>query len=440
MAASGRRKKTLGRGMSDLIGDDLESLVRTPGPEPQKEAPPEAAGAPETAAPPGATGPESLEPASAASAPARPAAAAPPPAAPRAEPAIDGARAESPAPVAPPSPAVPDREEAARGADRPSRPAVAPPPRPRAAGRAEPSPIPSFPAGGLPGSRAVAGRVEPARSHPRIFAVASGKGGTGKSLVAVNLAVSMAGHMKVCLIDADFALGNAHILMGLMPRYNVAHLIRRERNLEQVLQEGPRGVLLLPAASGVPEMASLDDGTLDAFASTIGPVLDRCDAVVLDCPGGITRQSLLMLHGSDVVIVVTNDDLTSMTDAYALIKTLVIYRPDLMVGLVVNDALSAGEGVETYRKISHVARKFLGRQILSLGTIPRDARFERSVMERRPIVLGHPRSPGARAVEELAARLIGLQGLDRPTGFPERMHRTLAASDAGRAGEGLCMS
>ena len=133
-----------------------------------------------------------------------------------------------------------------------------------------------------------------------------------------------------------------------------------------------------------------------------------------------------------------------MTDAYALIKTLVTHRPDLMVGLVVNDARSPTDGAETYRKICHVSRKFLNRDILSLGTIPRDVQFERSVMERRPVVVGHPRSAAARAIEDLAARLTALQGLNAPAGFPERMHRTLAAAGStwgpGTHGEGLCMS
>jgi flagellar biosynthesis protein FlhG len=291
-------------------------------------------------------------------------------------------------------------------------------------------------------------RVAPApptgRSHPRIFAVASGKGGTGKSLIAVNLAVALAERRKVCLIDADFGLGNAHILLGLFPRHNVSHLIRGEQGLDDVLHEGPRGLLLLPGACGVPEMASLDDSTLESFASTVAPVLDRCDVAILDCPAGITRQSLLLIHGADVVMVVTTNDLTSMTDAYALIKTLVTHRPEMTVGLLVNDARSPAEGAETYRKVCHVSRKFLGRELLSLGTIPSDSQLERSVMERRPLVVAHPRAAAARAIEDLAMRLVGLQGLEADLGLPERMHRTLAATGAapgnGRHGEGLCMS
>ncbi len=408
MAGGPRRRRTLGRGLGDLVGNDLESLVReaTPGPEeaasPSPEPKPEDPAARERS-----TIADTLPPGQATE---------------RTSPQIE---------------ALPDAAPGARG--------MAPAPgayaRPAAGGAAEehgPARTAPLPAWGPPLHE------ERAAGHPRVFAVASGKGGTGKSLVAVNLAVSMAERSRICLIDADFGLGNAHILLGVLPRWNVAHLVRGERTLDEILVEGPRGLRLLPGASGVPEMASLDDAALDALASTLGRLLDRFDAAILDCPAGLTRQSLVMLHAADVVIVVTTDDLTSMTDAYALIKTLVTHRPDLAVGVLVNDARSASEGAETYRRISHVARKFLGRELVSLGTIPADAQLERSVMERRPAVVGHPRSAAARAIEELALRLISLQGKGTTTSFPERMHRTLAASAVapghGRHGEGLCMS
>ncbi len=270
--------------------------------------------------------------------------------------------------------------------------------------------------------------AEGAGTDTRVVAVASGKGGTGKSLLAVNIAISMAARHRVCLVDADFGLANAHILMGLLPRYNVSHLISGERSLEEVLLTGPRGVRLLPGASGVPEMASLDDAGLDRFAVAVGPLMERCDRVVLDCPAGLSRHSLLFLHGADVVIVVTTEDVTSMTDAYALIKTVLAHRPHAVVGLVVNDARSSAEGAETYRKVCHVARKFLGRDLLSLGTVPRDPCLERSVMERRPVVLGHPKSPSSLAISDLATRLDTLERSEPAIEFPRRIQVTLAAS------------
>lgn len=329
MTEGPRKKRSLGRGMGDLVGDTLESLVRgVPAREPPR---PEAGRSPAADSPPEA--------------------------------------GEDPAP------------------------------------------------GGSPG-----------RAWARVFAVASGKGGTGKSVLAVNLAAAMAADMKVCLIDADMGLANAHILMGLLPRYDVSHLIAGVRRLEEVVLRGPRGTLLLPGASGVPEMACLDDSSLERFAAAAAPLLERCDAAILDCPSGLSRQSLLLLHGADVVIVVTTDDLTAMTDAYALIKTLTIHRPQAAVGLVVNGSRSASEGADTFRKIAHVARKFLGRDLLSLGTIPRDPLLERSVPERQPVVLGHPSSPAARAIEEIARRIVALEGLEAAIGFPDRLRRTLTAS------------
>jgi len=347
-----RKKKTLGRGMGDLIGDTLENLVR------------------------GAAEPVTRDP-------------------------------------APPSPPV--RSEAVAAPVPTSAPAYSP---------TFASPAPER-------------RLAPFPTA-RVVAVASGKGGTGKSLVAVNLAVALAGRMRVGLIDLDLGLANAHILLGLLPHHDVSHLLRGERTLDEVLLPGPRGIMVLPGASGSPEMTSLADQDLDRLAVAVAPLTRRCDLVLLDCPGGLSRQSLLFLYGADVVLVVTTEDLTSMTDAYALIKTIVTYRPQAVVGLLVNDARSAMDGAETYRKISHVARKFLGREILSMGTIPHDAHLERSVRERRPVVLSHPSSPSARAIVELSARLAAYEQAEPFLDFSERVSRTLAA--AGDAEEERCAS
>lgn len=324
-------------------------------------------------------------------------------------------------------------------------PAAPPQAEPRIAG----SPAREIPASApvsraaMPELRLQVPRPVPRRGQGRVFAVASGKGGTGKSLLAVNLAVAMAESLQVSLIDADFGLANAHILLGLLPRSHIGHLLWGERTLDDVVLEGPKGILLLPGACGVPEMTTLDDDHLDLFATMTAPLIGRSDAVILDCPAGLTRQSLLFLHGSDVVVVVTTEELTSMTDAYALIKTLLAHRPQATLGLVVNDARTIADGSETYRKICHVTRKFLGKDLLSLGTVPHDPLLERSVTERRPLVTSHPSSPAATAILELADRLTSLRGLEPTLGFPERVRRILSRAPAAEArlhGERPCAS
>jgi len=354
MAADGvKRKRTLGRGMGDLIGDSLEKLVRGEaeagaGKNPAAELP---------ASPSTTITPTAL-------------------------------------PATPPVAAI-----------RPAGVHAVPPRRPSTEGAAT----------------------------AYVVAVASGKGGTGKSLIAVNLAVALAESQRVGLIDLDLGLANAHILLGLLPRFDVSHLLRGERTLDDVLLTGPRGVMVLPGASGIPEMAGLDDPSLGVLASAISPLMARSDIVLLDCPAGLSRQSILFLHGADLVLVVTTEDLTSMTDAYALIKTLVTHRPQASVGLLVNDARSAMDGADTYRKISHVARKFLGREILSMGTIPRDVYLERSVRERRPVVLAHPTAPSSRAIFELTGRLADREPIDSILDFSQRVCRVLTAAGVGLA-------
>jgi flagellar biosynthesis protein FlhG len=340
---------------------------------------------------------------------------------------------------------------AARGGERPPGEGVSGNGRPGAgpARRREAPPIPaapsSLPAGAEPAAPRLAARPSPERgaaaaAPARLLAVASGKGGTGKSILAVNVAVHLAARHRVALVDADLGLANAHILLGLLPPRDARDLLAGDRSLEEVLIEGPRGLLLLPGASGLPEMAALSDAQVEHLAVALAPLFAGREAVILDCPSGMTRQSLILLHGADLVAVVTTEDVTAMTDAYALIKTLLTHRPHAAVGLVVNEARSEAEGAEAYRKLSHVTRKFLGRDVVSLGTIPRDQLLPRSVAERRPLVLGHPASPAARALAEVAERLWALRTAAAHLTFPERIRRTLGGSPPAGDGDRPCAS
>lgn len=238
-----------------------------------------------------------------------------------------------------------------------------------------------------------------------VVCVSSGKGGTGKSVLASNLAVALAATSRVMIMDADLALANLHILFNLTPRYNAAHLISRERTIDEIILRGPRNVGVIPGGSGIPELATLSEPMLRALINGIATLERSVDTLLIDMPGGLDRQSLLFLLSADRVMVVTTDDSTAMTDAYAVIKTIFTQRPQACVALIVNRARSQESGLETYQKVAHVTRKFLGRELALAGIVPHDEMVERSVAERIPVVIGHPESPAARAITMIGARL-----------------------------------
>ena len=162
-----------------------------------------------------------------------------------------------------------------------------------------------------------------APSSINVVAVTSGKGGVGKTNVSVNLAVSLAAQGKsVVLFDADLGLANVDIALGLKPKYDIRHVISGERTLEEILMEGPNGIRVVPASSGVSSMTSLTSqqqaGLIRAFNELTFPV----DALIVDTGAGIDLSVLTFTSACQEIVVVICDEPTSITDAYALIKVL----------------------------------------------------------------------------------------------------------------------
>jgi flagellar biosynthesis protein FlhG len=245
-----------------------------------------------------------------------------------------------------------------------------------------------------------------ARAHVRTLAIASGKGGVGKSNLAANLAVAL-GELgaRVLLLDADLAQANLDLLLGLNPRFDLQHVVSGEKSLEEIVVEGPRGVSLIPAASGVPELADLDDYRLECLLRGLGNIEGRADLILIDVASGTSRQVLLFCLAADEVVVVTTPEMPAFSDAYAMIKLLQqrgLTRPPY---LVVNAAAGPEEADEVARRLRLVARRFLQLEPESLGFVPFDSAVPRAVRRQEPVVTAFPRSPAANAYRALAARL-----------------------------------
>jgi flagellar biosynthesis protein FlhG len=244
------------------------------------------------------------------------------------------------------------------------------------------------------------------RPHVRTIVVASGKGGVGKSNLAANLAVALGERdARVLLVDADLSQANLDLLLGVHPRFDLQHVLSGEKTPEEIVVQGPRGVKLVPAASGVAELAELDDYRREFLIRALSQLEDDVDLVLIDTASGVSRQVTAFCMAADDVVIVTTPEMPAFSDAYALIKLLqqqgVARPPHLFVSM----ANSPEEAEETAHRIRLVARRFLRMDVESWGYVPHDAAVLRAVRRQEPVVTAYPQSPAAHAYRALAERL-----------------------------------
>ncbi len=231
-------------------------------------------------------------------------------------------------------------------------------------------------------------------AHSLAVCVASGKGGTGKTIFSTNIGTLLAAQgLCTALIDADFGLANSHLLLGLDPLHDVSQLIAGEKTIHEVLIEGPHGLRVLPGGSGIAELAELNEGQMGYFAQQMMVLEQETDVTLVDCSAGITRQVMNFMASAHRTVVVTTPEVTSMIDAYAVIKNIHRLRPDMPLWLVVNRTRDEGDAEAVFRKMKDVARRRIGDVDMELlGTVPHDRYVLNSVVLRRPVVHAHPRS------------------------------------------------
>ena len=239
-----------------------------------------------------------------------------------------------------------------------------------------------------------------------VIAVTSGKGGVGKTSVAVNLAVGLSRSGKsVLLFDADLGLANVDVALGLKPAVDISHVLSGERKLEQIMVPGPAGIRIVPATSGVARMASLNQQEQAGLVRAFSELPLVVDTLIVDTGAGIDPAVLTFTSACQEVIVVICDEPTSLTDAYALIKVLNrdygVKRFQLLASMVENDL----QGRQLFDKLCRVTDQFLDVHLGLLGAIPRDDYLRRAVRQQRAVLLEYPRSPSAQAFTRLAQRV-----------------------------------
>lgn len=242
--------------------------------------------------------------------------------------------------------------------------------------------------------------------HTRVIAVTSGKGGVGKTNLALNLAIAMAqSGLRVVLFDADMGLANVDIIMGLTPKYNLYHVIRKEKEIKDILISGPKGLRIIPGGSGIFEMANLSEEELKRVITELAKLDGDADYMVIDTGAGISNNVISFVLSADEIIVVTTPEPTSLTDAYGIIKTVATREAGGKIFAIVNRVSSEAEGIIVGQKLKSVTQRFLGVELEILGHVIEDRAVEEAVMKQEPFMISYPTSTAARNVAAIASRL-----------------------------------
>ena len=210
---------------------------------------------------------------------------------------------------------------------------------------------------------------------------------------------------RVVVLDADFGLANLDILLGLTPTYTLEHVLRGEKLLEEILVDGPKGIKVIPASSGIQELTRLDAAAELRLVQGLQRVAESQDWLLIDTAAGIHDSVIKLLMAAQEVLLVTTPEPTSLVDAYAMVKVVHLRDPKKPLWLLVNNAQSETEAEETIEQLQAATQRFLGRELQVLGMIPADPFLLQAVRQQRGVVDLFPEAPSALAFRVIADQL-----------------------------------
>jgi len=258
------------------------------------------------------------------------------------------------------------------------------------------------------------------RKRASIVAITSGKGGVGKTNLAVNLAIALAATgRRVLLVDADLGLANVDLVLGQRARGDLGHVLSGRMALGEIVQEGPAGIRWIPGASHMPAIARIGERRREALLERLTDLETQHDFVLLDAPPGIGQGVLHLVRQADEVLVVTTPEPPALMDAYALLKAAAAGGTDTLgrARLIVNMVTHRRQAEEVHRRLAQTASRFLHLEVGLLGYVFCDGHVGRAVQRQQPVVLAYPHSQAAWCARQLAATLAEGRESPRTWGF-----------------------
>ena len=244
-------------------------------------------------------------------------------------------------------------------------------------------------------------------SKTRVIAVASGKGGVGKTNLSINLALAYANLGKrVIVMDADLGLANVNVVLGIIPKYNLYHVIRKQKTMKDIILDTNYGIQIVAGASGFSKIANLTDDERDVFIEELAE-LSTADVIIIDTSAGVSNNVLSFIAAADDALIVTTPEPTAITDAYGIIKIIATEIENMNLGLklIVNRVKSVTEGKKVAERVINIAGQFLNLKVDYLGYVYDDPIVSSSVIKQKPFIVVDPNSKPAICVKHLVGRL-----------------------------------
>ncbi|MDR1148560.1 MAG: MinD/ParA family protein [Spirochaetaceae bacterium] len=241
----------------------------------------------------------------------------------------------------------------------------------------------------------------------RIITIASGKGGVGKTNLSVNMALAYARiGKKVIVLDADLGLANVNVMLKMVPKWNLYHVIRKQKTMREILTETEYGISIVAGASGFSKIANLTDAERNVFIDELN-TLSKADIIIIDTSAGVSSNVLDFIAAADDAVIITTPEPTAITDAYGIVKIIAteIENLDMGLKLVVNRVHNVTDAKKVADRMISITGQFLNVKLEYLGFVYDDAAVSQAVLRQRPFMVESPKSRAAQCVQHIVGRL-----------------------------------